>query len=37
MKSIKCVVFVVVVGDIIAIPSDKYHIIQNNKASLLKI
>lgn len=27
----------VVVGDIIVIPSDKYHIIQNNNASLLKI
>jgi len=36
MKSMKCVV-VVDVGDIIAIPSDKYHIIQNNNASLLKI
>lgn len=35
MKSMKCVV--VDVGDIIAIPSDKYHIIQNNNASLLKI
>lgn len=34
MKPMKCVV-VVDVGDIISTPSDKYHIIHNNNASLL--